>query len=776
MIGQTISHYRILEKLGEGGMGVVYKAEDTKLHRPVALKVLPRQALITEEDKTRFAREAQAAASLSHPNVAMIFEFDEVDDPTTGGKLAFIAMEYIDGETVKEKIKERPLPIAEVVNIAIAVAEGLSKAHEKGIVHRDIKSDNVMISKDGVVKIMDFGLAEIAGRSRVTKEGMTVGTTAYMSPEQALGEKLDQRTDIWSLGVVMYEMVTGRLPFPGDYEQAILYRVLNEEPEPITSLRSNVPMELERIVKKAMQKNRDERYQRVEDTVVDVQSLKKESESRILETRPAKAPTRKKKLRYILSGIAAVVIIIVGLGVVLFSPKVSKQEVNSIAVLPFVNMSNDQNQEYFSDGLSEELLNLLSKVPELKVIGRTSSFAFKGKNEDLRVIGQELGVAHILEGSVRKEGNRIRVTAQLIKASDGSHLWSERYDRDLEGIFELQDQIAAAVVKQLKLKLLAASSSAASSKNIEVHNLILQGNYFFDKLDKDNIAKAIDFYNQALAIDSTDARVWGKLANAISRQAWQNYIDQNTGYEKARHAALKAISLDNTHATGYLELADIKLYHDFDWQGADEAYQMALSLEPGNAEILTGIGDVQSALGRWKEAEQSYRKSILLNPLKPITHMDLGNTLTSAGRLDEAILSFKKVLELNPQHQRAHLYQGRNYLLMGKPELALTEMQQENLEIFKTFGLALVYHALGRKKEADAMLKEFTDKYQNNWSYLLAQLHAFRGDKDAAFAWLETAYNKRDSWLFWLKGDPLLKNLESDPRYTFFLRKMGLEK
>lgn len=464
-----------------------------------------------------------------------------------------------------------------------------------------------------------------------------------------------------------------------------------------------------------------------------------------------------------------------------FTPQKINQNVNtneaiekSIAVLPFVNMSDDKKQEYFSDGLSEELLNLLAKIPELKVIGRTSSFSFKGKNEDLRIIAEKLGVAHILEGSVRKDENKIRVTAQLIRAADGSQLWNDSYDRDLDSLFKLQDEIAVAVVKQLKLKLLAVPSSATASANIEVHNLILQGNYFFDKLDKENVAKAVDFYNKALTIDSMDARAWAELANAISRQSWQNYIDQNIGYEKARHAALKAISLDNTNATGYQELGDIKLYHDFDWKGADEAYQMAFNLEPGNAEIINGLGSVQHPLGHWKEAEQFYRKSILLNPLKPITYMNLGNTLTSAGSFDKAILSFKKILELDPQFQRAHFYQGRNYLLMGKPELALKEMQQENLEIFKTFGLALAYHALGNKKEADEMLKEFSEKYQNDWSYLLAQLHAFRGEKNLAFTWLETAYNKKDSWLYWLKGDPLLKNLEGAPRHLAFLKKMKL--
>jgi len=457
-----------------------------------------------------------------------------------------------------------------------------------------------------------------------------------------------------------------------------------------------------------------------------------------------------------------------------FFAKNDKVADKSIAVLPFVDMSAGKDQEYFSDGLSEELLNLLAKIPELKVIGRTSSFSFKGKNEDLRSIAQKLGVAHLLEGSVRKDGNKIRVTAQLIKATDGSHLWSEQYERDLEGLFKLQDEIAEAVVKQLKLKLLIAPSNTASSASIEVHNLILQGNYFYDKLDKENVAKAIDFYTRALKIDSSDARAWGKLANAISRQSWQNYIDQNPGYEKARHAALKAISLDSTLAVGYLELADIKLYHDFDWEGAEETYQKALSLEPRNAEIIIGNASVNEAIGSWKEAARFYKQAIDLDPLKPIYYMGMGNNQTAVGKINEAILSFKKALEIDPRFQRAHMYQGINYLLLGRADLALKEMQQENNELFKTFGLALAYHALGRKHEADETLKEFTDKYENNWSYLLAQLHAFRGEKDLAFTWLETAYNKKDSWLFWVKGDPLLKNLKNDPRYNAFLKKMKL--
>ena len=446
----------------------------------------------------------------------------------------------------------------------------------------------------------------------------------------------------------------------------------------------------------------------------------------------------------------------------------------SIAVLPFVDMSADKDQEYFSDGLSEELLNLLSKIPELKVIGRTSSFSFKGKNEDLRSIGKKLGVANILEGSVQKEGNNIRVTAQLIRAADGSHLWSERYDRDLEGIFKLQDEIAGAVVRQLQLELLIVPKGATAQTNIEVHNLILQGNYFYDKLDKENVAKALDFYFQALAIDSLDARVWVVIARSYSRQGWQNYIEQNEGYEKARKAAAKAIALDNTLAEGYSVLAGVKYYHDFDWDGAQATYKKALSLEPGNPEILRNLGDIALTLGRWEESKQFIKQSRTIDPLKVITYFSEGGHLTYTDHLEDAIVSYKKVLELNPQFQRAHMYLGRTYLLQDKPEMALAEMQQETMEVFKRFGLALAYHALGRKKEANEELTNYIAIYQNDWAYLIAEIYAFRGEKDKAFEWLEKAYLRKDTWLIWLKGDPLLKNLEGDPRHTALLKKMKL--
>jgi len=448
----------------------------------------------------------------------------------------------------------------------------------------------------------------------------------------------------------------------------------------------------------------------------------------------------------------------------------------SIAVLPFVDMSAGKDQEYFSDGLSEELLDLLSKIPQLKVIGRTSSFSFKGKNEDLRIIGAKLAVAHILEGSVQKEGNKIRVTAQLIKAIDGSHLWSQKYDRDLKGIFELQDEIAADVVEQLKLKLLEVpSAKVPGTGNVEAYNLILQGNYFFDKLDKENVAKAVDFYKQALAVDSTNALAWEKLANAISRQAWQNYIDRDIGREQAKQAALKSIALDKDLAEGYVELGDHYLYYEFNWKAAQENYLKALKLEPDNPDILYSLGGgLYFAIGRWDDAIKNMKRCIELDPLKPLSHLNLGNIFSYAGRIDEAASHFKKALELNPQFQRAHFYLARNYLLSGKNDLAFKEIQQENLEVFRTFGMALVYHAAGKKKEADGVLATFIEKFQNEWSYLLAELYAYRGENDKALMWLENAYQTKDGWLVFLKGDPLLKNLVDDNRYKTFMKKMNL--
>jgi TolB-like protein/class 3 adenylate cyclase/Flp pilus assembly protein TadD len=445
----------------------------------------------------------------------------------------------------------------------------------------------------------------------------------------------------------------------------------------------------------------------------------------------------------------------------------------SIAVLPFVNISNDKEQEYFSDGLTEELLNLLAKTPGLKVIARSSAFAFKGKNEDARTIGKKLGVDHILEGSVQKSGNQIRIKAFLVKTSDGKQIWTDTYDRQFTDIFKVQDEIASAVVSQLKLKFFGSGTSNTSKP--EVLNLILQGNYFLEKLTKTDVFKAFEFYEEARKVDSTDARVWASIGSAYSIAAWQNYINQSEGYEKTRQAAMKAISLEPTSTAALIVLGNVKLFFEFDWEGAKDAFNKALSIEPSNASAQHMLGAVNQILGNRDEAIQQGQIAILLDPLRPTAYIMLAAGYTNSNRLDEANAVYKKLLEMYPMFQRVHMYLGRNYLLQGKYQAALEEMQKENTEVFKHFGLVLAWQALNNRKESDSLMASFVEKYQDSWAYLIAELHAFRGEREEAVEWLQKALQRRDTWITWIKGDPLLKSIWNHPGYIDVLKKMNLQ-
>ncbi|MBL7135126.1 MAG: protein kinase, partial [Candidatus Marinimicrobia bacterium] len=416
MIGKTISHYKILEKLGEGGMGVVYKAEDTKLKRTVALKFLPPELTRDEEAKERFVHEAQAASALEHNNICNIHEIDETDDRQT-----FIVMACYEGETLKHKIERGPFKLEESIDITIQIAEGLAKAHEQGIVHRDIKSANLYMTKDDVVKILDFGLAKLRGQTKLTKEGTTLGTAAYMSPEQTRGEDVDHRTDIWSLGVVLYEMLTGQLPFKGEYEQAVIYSILNEDPEPVKALRTGIPMELERILNKALLKNAGERYQLVDKMLDNMRWLQKSLEIGIIEQRLTK----------------------------IISPYRYR-----IAVLPLTNIGPNPEDEYFADGMTEELISTLSKINELRVIARTSIMQYKNIAKSVAEIGRELKVGNVLEGSIRKAADKLRITVQLIDSQSQEYLWSQDYDREFKDIFTIQSDIAHRVADALRVQLM----------------------------------------------------------------------------------------------------------------------------------------------------------------------------------------------------------------------------------------------------------------------------------------------------------------------------------
>ncbi len=447
----------------------------------------------------------------------------------------------------------------------------------------------------------------------------------------------------------------------------------------------------------------------------------------------------------------------------------------SIAVLPFVDMSSEKNQEYFSDGLAEELLNDLAKIPGLRVAARTSSFQFKGKNEDLRTVGEKLNVGAILEGSVRKQGSRVRITAQLIKVGDGFHLWSETYDREMNDIFAVQDEIARSVAGSLKIALMGKTAMpSARGTNADAYNAYLQGEYFLKRHGKDNLEKSLAYYEQAIKLDPGYAPAWAGLAAARIDQADRGYLPVEEGNRKAREAAEQALALDANLAEAHAAMGGIKMSYDWDWAGADASYQRALALEPGNAKFVRNAAVLAKTLGRFDEALAQDRRAVELDPLSAATHNNLGNHAYYAGRPEEAAAALKKALELNPEFPGSHNSLGQVYLAQRHPQEALAEMEREPGPELRLQGQALAYHALGRKKESDAALAELTAKYQADAAVQIAEVYAFRGEADRAFEWLERAYAQRDSGIAEMKGDPLLKSLERDPRYTAFLKKMRL--
>jgi len=609
MIGKTILHYKILEKLGEGGMGVVYLAEDTKLERKVAIKFLPRHIASNSEERERFKIEAKAAAALNHPNIGTIHAIEESEDQI------FIVMELIDGIELKEKIKSSAIKVDEAVNIAVQIAEGLEAAHKKGIVHRDIKSSNIMITDDGKVKIMDFGLAKIKGGTEVTKLGSTMGTVAYMSPEQTKGESVDQRTDIWSLGVVLYEMLTGELPFKGDYEQAKIYSILNEEPNFIAELHGDIQPQLTQIVEKALKKNPKERYQTTKDFIEEIKAFDKSEPS--------------------IKG---------------------KMITSTVAVLPFSNMSNDTEQQYFCDGMAEDIINDLAHLKGLQVVARTSSFAFRDKNLDIREIGRKLGAHSIVEGSVRKAGNRLRITAQLINVADGYHLWSERYNRELEDVFAIQEEISNAIVNALRIELTGEDDKPVEKRytnNLEAYDLYLKGRYFWNTRQSGGMEKAKQHFEKAVEIDPTYALAYAGLADYYNIMGWYEYTPPMECFPKAKQAALKAIEIDDNLAEAHSALAFAKWTFDWDLRSAERGFKHALELNPNFSTAHMWYSNFLVMTGRTEEGFVEIEKALTIDPLSLNIKACSGGMFYLAGQYDRAVNQCKNTLEMNPNFELA---------------------------------------------------------------------------------------------------------------------------
>ena len=510
MVGQTISHYRITGKLGEGGMGVVYKAEDTKLERPVALKFLAPHAIEDPEHQARFLREAKAAARLDHQNICSVYEIGEAAGRT------FLAMAYLEGQTLKDKIAERPLKLDEVVDIAVQTALGLKSAHEKGIVHRDIKPANLMLTEEGLVKIMDFGLAQLAEGSKLTKTETILGTPAYMSPEQARREPTDRRTDVWSLGVVIYEMVTGRLPFKGERQEAVLYAISQEDPEPITALRAGLPMQLESIVGKALAKKPDERYQHVEEMIVDLRALGKHDS--VDKDRPGsgEATTVRRKTAAVYGGIAALILTL-AVAAATFWTGTGEETIDSLAVLPFVNAGGDPEADYLSDGIAESIINSLSPLPDLKVMSFSSVTGFRGEKANPGEVGRVLDVKAVLMGRVAQRGDSLFISAELVDARDNSQIWGEQYNRAPDDIFAIQEEIGREISENLRLRLTGAQKAGLAkqyTESAEAYQDYLRGRFFWNKRTGDDLKTAIDYFQRAVAKDPTFALGYAGLAQS----------------------------------------------------------------------------------------------------------------------------------------------------------------------------------------------------------------------------------------------------------------------
>ena len=766
VISETVSHYRILRMLGAGGMGEVYLAEDTRLGRQVALKFLPASYQYDSERRTRFLKEARAASALRSPNIAAIYDIGEHDGAM------FIAMEYVEGEVLSHRIDRRTLPTDDIIDIAMQIADALDEAHKVGIIHRDVKSSNLIVTDRGLVKMLDFGLAKmIRGGSSIdstdptvaiggqTEVGIVLGTVSYMSPEQALGRDLDQRSDIFSNGVVIYEMLTGRLPFEGATATEIVDSIIHKEPIAIARFNYDVPPELERIVRKCMEKDRERRYHSAREVSIDLRNLRRDSDTSA------------------------------GTGAAAFRKSQgtrrgrSRKAIDSLAILPLINEGGDPDTEYLSDGITESIINNLSQLPKLRVMARSTVFRYKGKDVDPQRVGQELGVRAAFTGRVLQRADQLIIKAELVHTDDGSHLWGEQYNRRLSDIFTIEEEISREISDKLRLKLSGAEKKQLTKRyteNTEAYQLYLKGRFYWNKRTPEGLKKGIEYFQQAIDSDRGYALAYAGLADSYNILVSYSALAPHEAFPKAKAAATRALELDGKLAEAHTSLAFVKFGYDWDWAAAERGFKQAIQLNPGYSFAHNFYAVLLAALGRFDEAFVRIQNAHELDPLSLPINTNLGWLLYLARRYDEAIQQYLRTIDLDDGFPLAHRRLAQTYEQTRRYSEADVEFQKavvrsgDDIELLSARGH--FYAIVGDIDKAHVVLMQLEAFAKARYvpAYLVARIYLGLGDTDRVFELLERAVEEKYGYLAYLEVEPMFDGIRADPRFEELVRRVGL--
>jgi eukaryotic-like serine/threonine-protein kinase len=803
MIGRTISHYRVLEKLGGGGMGIVYKAEDVRLGRYVCLKFLPERLSKDHAAVERFQREARAASSLNHPHICTIYDVDELDGQS------FIVMEFLDGQTLKHRIAGRPLDIERVQEYGHQMADGLEAAHAKAIIHRDIKPANIFLTERGQIKLLDFGLAKLmperkgiaslthAGTAfntttedaHLTSTGVSMGTVAYMSPEQVRGEELDERTDLFSLGLVLYEMATGKQAFAGHTSGVVFEAILNRAPAPAARLNPAISPQLEQIINKALEKNRALRYRTAADLSADLQRLKRDTDSaRAFQITSGTTPQTAKRpwIHFVWAGALAVALLLFGLNIGGLRDRVfhgsTRGRIESIAVLPFANVSNDPKTEYLSDGITESLINSLSQLPNLSVTSRNTVFRYKGQGADPQKLGHDMGVSAILTGRLIQTGDELMISVSLEDVRESRQIWGEQYNRKLSNLVSVQQEIAADIYARLRPKLEGEERkllAKRSTENVEAYQLYLQGLFYWNKWTEADFKKAADYFTQAVQKDSRYALSYAGLADTYSLLGAAGYLPPSEAWPKAKAAAMQALEIDDTLAEAHTSLALVKEHFEWDWTGAETEFRRAIELNPTSATAHHWYGDYLANMARPEEGLRETKKAQELDPLSLIINTTLGWQLYLAHRSDQAIEQLRKVLDIDAKFTPARRILEEVYAQSGKQKEAVEE-REKVLSLSGSPELAASiaedFSKYGYKGVQQSWLDGLTEISKHGYvsPFSIAEGYMRLGQKEKSFEWLERAYEEHDSGLVSIAVEPMFDPVRAEPRFKDIVRRMKL--